>query len=1091
MKKPVLLIALLLICICSFARHSHTRNKSNVVYRNQYQRITCAEFSTFEIRNGRIYAWGENQGALGIGTLTLQENSPVQVGTDSNWISIGAGIGGNHTLAIKADGSLWAWGANDYGQLGIGNTIFQSSPVQVGADHDWIGVSSGVYHSLALKANGTLWAWGKNGSGELGTGDTIGHITPIQIGVGNDWVCIASGDIYSAAIKADGTLWLWGDNNYGVLGLGDTLSRWAPTQVGTDDKWVTIVNSARCNVALKADGSRWCWGQNDNWELGIGDNSPHYSPVLGEADRDWTWLAAGLHGLGLKDDGHLWGWGRNTEDEFGQGWAYPSYAYSPMLLNISTDWTGAVVGLNEFTFLLRSNGHLWGTGANWWGQLGLGYAGFQPVDTLTQSSTPATEWVSGSTGASHTAAIYSDGSLWTWGSNDHGQLGLGNTTEQHNKVQVGAGSTWTAAACGSNYTLALQANGSLWAWGLNTDGQLGTGNNSEQHSPVQVGGNWAAMAAGDAHALALKADGTLWAWGNNSTGQLGLGNYTNQNAPTQIGQDSTWIAIATGEGHSLGLKADGTLWAWGLNLYGQLGTGNNTIQDAPVQVGNDNHWTAISAGANYSMALKADGTLWAWGQNADGQLGLGNNSNYNTPQQVSGSNWIALNAGRNHSIAYRADGSIWSWGDNGYGQLGLGNNTNFNTPQQLSQPAIVHIFTGPEADHSGILKYTRSLICLAGKNDHGQLGDGSVLDKNTFSCMNDCVIPGITITVSPDDSVCSNEALTFTATITNGGPTPGYQWFKNNVAVGSNSDTYNAGMLNNGDQIKCVLTGSAACNVYPTDTSNVITMYVTDTVTPSISIASDLGDTICQELVATYTATITNGGPNPVYHWYENNLPVGSNSPTYVPQQVSGHTIKCVLISSAVCASPDSLASATHTLVILPVTIPQVTITANPGTAIAQNQSVTFTATVTNATNPQYQWRKNGSNLPGETQQTYTTTTLQNGDQVACRVRGLSECDTALSAPLTMSVWAVNVVNVGNATMWVNVYPNPVKDILQIGYSNITEGQMELCDMAGKLLIQQPLSHSLDLKGLASGVYLLHVLDKATGYESVHMVVKD
>jgi hypothetical protein len=218
---------------------------------------------------------------------------------------------------------------------------------------------------------------------------------------------------------------------------------------------------------------------------------------------------------------------------------------------------------------------------------------------------------------------------------------------------------------------------------------------------------------------------------------------------------------------------------------------------------------------------------------------------------------------------------------------------------------------------------------------------------------------------------------------------------------------------------------------------------------------------------------------------------VGSNSPTYVPQQVSGHTIKCVLVSSAVCASPDSVTSTTHTLTILPVTIPQVTITANPGTAIAQNQSVTFTANVTNATNPQYQWKKNGSNIAGATQQTYTTTTLQNGDQIACRVRGLSACDTAISAPVTMTVWPVNVNSVAAGQWQLAVYPNPVKDILQIGYSNITEGKMELCDMAGKVLIRQPLGHSMDMKGLASGVYMLHVLDKATGYESVHMVVKE
>jgi len=1071
----------------TFAKHSNTRNKSNIVYRNHYQRISAGAYMSYEIRNGKIYDWGYNaSGQLGIGN-TIQQNSPIQMGNDSNWLSISADW--SFALAIKSDGTLWGWGDNSHGQLGIGNTIQQNSPVQIGIDHNWAKIVCGEHFSLALKTDGSLWAWGRNLHGQLGTGDTIEQHLPTLIS-NNKWVAISSdaGSFSSAAIKYDGSLWAWGSNLYGTLGLGDTLDRFSPTQIGSDHDWVLI----SCNesfLAVKANGSLWGWGQNNTGQLGLGDTIIRKLPIQVGTEHTWIKVLASPHAFGLKDNGTIWAWGFNGEGQMALGFIGGTYL-SPIQPNNESYWVDFSLGVQGNTILEQSNSSLWNCGLNQFGQLGLGYVNLWE-DTLHAVSTPATEWVSGSVGSSHTAAIYSDGSLWTWGYNNHGQLGLGTTTEQHSPVQLGAGTTWTAAACGTDHTLALQANGSLWAWGKNTDGQLGTGNNTEQHSPVQVSGTWTAMAAGDAHSMALKADGSLWTWGNNNTGQLGLGNYTNQNSPQQVGQDSTWIAIAAGEGHSLGLKADGTLWAWGLNLYGQLGTGNNTIQDAPVQVGNDHDWTAISAGANHSMALKADGSLWAWGQNSAGQLGNGNNSNQSSPVQVSGSNWIALNAGAEHSIAYKADGSIWDWGNNGYGQLGLGNNTNYNTPQQVSQPAIVHMFAGPEAYHTGIIKDTRSLICLAGHNDHGQLGDGSILDKNTFNCINDCVIPGITITVSPDDSVCSNETVYFTATITNGGPTPSYQWFKNNVPVGFNSSSYYPNTLSNGDQVKCVLTGSAACNVYPTDTSNVITMTVTDTVTPTISIASDLGDTICQELVATYTATITNGGPNPVYHWYENNLPVGSNSPTYVPQQVSGHTIKCVLISNAVCASPDSLASATHTLVILPVTIPQVNITVSPGAVISQNQSVTFTANVTNATNPQYQWKKNGSNIAGETQQTYTTTTLQMGDQIACRVRGLSACDTAISAPISMTVWAVNVPSVAAGQWQLAVYPNPVKDILQIGYSNITEGKMELCDMTGKVLIKQPLSHSMDLKGLASGVYMLRVLDKASGYESLHMVVKE
>ncbi len=1090
MKKLLFITYVMLLHNTLYAQHSFTRNKSAVKYRNDYVRMTCMRNDIFEIRNGRLYGWGANGIAeLGLGNFT-EYDSPIQSGTDSNWINVSISLG-QFTLAIKSDGTLWAWGYNNYGQLGIGNTNIQTLAVQVGNDQDWTKIFSAASgHSLAIKADGSLWSWGRNLDGQLGLGDTVNRHAPTQVGNEHNWVAIGGGVNCSWALKADGSLWTWGANDDGQLGLGDTLQRYSPVQVGNSNKWVQVPYSCNSFLGIQADGSLWGWGANGSGNLGLGDTADRWNPTRIGSEKDWVWVESGGNSMALKSNGQLWGWG-DDEGALGLGYDDTNIWKLPILINNSNDWVS--ISAVQKTYALKAGGSIWATGLNDVGQMGLGYANWNPIDTYTATSTPALEWISGATGGNHTLALYSDGTIWSWGDNANGQLGTGNTTEVHAPVQVGSDTAWVALMAGTAHSLAMKSDGSIWAWGRNSSGELGTGNNTEQHSPVQVSGTWASIAAGDAHSMALKADGSLWTWGNNNTGQLGLGNYTNQNSPTQVGQDSIWIAIAAGEGHSLGLKADGTLWAWGLNLYGQLGTGNNTIQDAPVQVGTDHDWTAITAGANHSMALKADGTLWAWGQNTSGQLGLGNNSNYNTPQQVSGSNWIAINAGAEHSIAYRADGSIWSWGDNGYGQLGLGNNTNFNTPQQVSQPAIVHMFAGPEAYHTGIIKDTRSLICLAGHNDHGQLGDSSTIDKNTFNCLNECVIPGITISVAPGNSICANDTATFTASVTNGGPTPSYQWFKNNVPVGNNSDTWiaNPGVLANGDQIKCVLTGSAACNVYPTDTSNIITMTVTDTVTPTITIASDLGDTICQELVATYTATITNGGPNPVYHWYENNLPVGSNSPTYVPQQVSGHTIKCVLISNAVCASPDSLASATHTLVILPVTIPQVNVTVNPGAVISQNQSVTFTANVTNATNPQYQWKKNGSNIAGETQQTYTTTTLQMGDQIACRVRGLSACDTAISAPISMTVWAVNVNSVAAGQWQLTVYPNPVKDILQIGYSNITEGKMELCDMAGKVLIKQPLSHSMDLKGLASGVYMLRVLDKASGYESLHMVVKE
>jgi hypothetical protein len=129
--------------------------------------------------------------------------------------------GGNFTVALKSNGTLWAWGMNSVGQLGTGNTTQQNSPVQVGSDADWIVVKAGGSHVIALKANGTLWAWGNNGSGQLGDGTTTNRLSPIQVGTGNNWVSIAAGYTTSAAINGSKALWMWGANNGGQIGINN------------------------------------------------------------------------------------------------------------------------------------------------------------------------------------------------------------------------------------------------------------------------------------------------------------------------------------------------------------------------------------------------------------------------------------------------------------------------------------------------------------------------------------------------------------------------------------------------------------------------------------------------------------------------------------------------------------------------------------------------------------------------------------------------------------------------------------------------------------------------------------------------------
>jgi len=180
---------------------------------------------------------------------------------------------------------------------------------------------------------------------------------------------------------------------------------------------------------------------------------------------------------------------------------------------------------------------------------------------------------------------------------------------------------------GYNHTLATKTDGTLWSWGYNGGGQLGVGDITNRSSPVQVGAltTWATIAGGNGTSIAIKTDGTLWSWGDNTYGNLGLGNTTNYSSPKQVGALTNWLTMRMGNTsrNTIATKIDGTLWSWGININGVLGLGNITNYSSPKQVGALTTWLNISAGAYFTIATKTDNTLWAWGANFYGQLGLG------------------------------------------------------------------------------------------------------------------------------------------------------------------------------------------------------------------------------------------------------------------------------------------------------------------------------------------------------------------------------------------------------------------------------------------------------------------------------------
>jgi alpha-tubulin suppressor-like RCC1 family protein len=353
-------------------------------------------------------------------------------------------------------------------------------------------------------------------------------------------------------------------------------------------------------------------------------------------------------------------------------------------------------------FAINSNGNLWSWGGNSYGQLGLG-------DTTRRSSPVqiGTSLWSKIAADFHTVAIQSNGTLWGWGRNNIGQLGLSDVTDRSSPVQIGTDSNWSKVSVRSSSigypqrrgnTLAIKTDGTLWAWGTNGFGQLGLNNTIGRYSPVQVGTEsyWSQISCGYDHTVAIQSNGTLWSWGYNGQGQLGLNTSTTAvYSPVQIGTLSSWSKISAGKANVLAIKTDGTLWTWGSNQYGVLGVGvnsNSLNYSTPVQIGVLNDWMEISTYAYSFLAIKNNKTLWACGYNSQGQLGLSDTVDRSSPVQVGTlSTWTRISS--SYSSLATQDGSLWSWGRNGFGQLGLNTTTSYSSPIQLSGFSIQKYIT--------------------------------------------------------------------------------------------------------------------------------------------------------------------------------------------------------------------------------------------------------------------------------------------------------------------------------------------------------------------------------------------------------------
>ncbi len=631
--------------------------------------------------NGRATLWGDNSSyKFGIGVNTDQK-VPVLSGTDGYVKMVG---GSQHTLGLKADGSLWVsgWGSS-YGTLGLGATTTAQVPTRIAGT--WIDVAAGDLHSLAVASDGTLWAWGWNSSYQIGDGTMTNRTVPTFIDVtlqaGEVFERVAAGRDFSFALTNQGRLYAWGSNSYGKLGVGDYSTHYVPTLVGADTDWESVSCGYSHALAIKTSGAVYGAGSSSDGQLGFASGSYNAFTLLLSGDTVSALAAGDYHSLFIKTDGSLWATGTNDYGQLGDGTLVKRTA--PIRVGSGTNWSRIAAG-DDFSVAVESGGTTWFWGNNDRYQSGLGYN----TDVLSPVNI-----------ASGVAKVFSSGlrtwvldaagtTLRAWGSNSSGQLGLGDSVNRVVPVVtaaglLGAGESWIQVSDSGSHAFLLRNDGALYVAGNNSAGTFGDGSTTSSSTFIRVGTDtWLDIAAGYSHSAGVKSDGTLWVWGTaDATGKLGNGTSSETvSAPAQIGTATNWVGVDIGENYGVAFNSVGEIWTWGEASYCRLGNDDDppypeepVDQFSPVRIHDGVAWQPASVGADFASgwARTAAGEMYGWGYGYYGQFGFNNWTNQPVPIRfLSGSTVSRFSFGYYHSLTVLSDGTLWSAGNNRDGESG-------------------------------------------------------------------------------------------------------------------------------------------------------------------------------------------------------------------------------------------------------------------------------------------------------------------------------------------------------------------------------------------------------------------------------------
>ena len=649
------------------------------IYGNELSKIIRVEAhgdNSFAINeDGEVYAWGKDFGSKATKLTDLENVIDVSTsyfvkadGTAYRMANLekltivgqvrAMDEGYDHSVFLTTEGKAYGIGSNDYGQLGNGSTdIAANAVVAIRKDENNLlenitQIEAGDRYTLILTSDGSVYTSGLNENGKLGTDlETISVVTPIKNNNISNAMIISAGNDHAVVAKTDGSVYSWGKGNVGQLGNRLTKDSIIPVMVGQ-----YIIRMDKKNIVL---------GKTDTE---IVKAKVNYFNILKEDIIDINSISKNTQVARIRklndNDASL------TEDEIAKG--YKAFEIE----GVKAGTTNIVLTEQE----TNSNGII-------------------QIEVLPESGiiiSPMVETVS-----NHTVTLKTNGTVWTYGQNEYGQLGTGDTAnyDEPKQVEFPEGTVIKQIAVGEYHSVALDTEGNVWTWGRNNYYQLGN-TGSDSNTPVMVTGipKVTHIASGTNSVMCVTENNKLIAWGQNAYGELGIGQNINKITPTIINGVHDVLDVQGGKNHYLVLKTTGELFTVGSNLYGQLGldlgerTRINTFENIPSNL----KYGSISTGWSSNVAITIDGTAYCWGQNTFGNLGNGTKDNITSLTQVSGINGVVeADVGKTHTILRDYNQEVYLAGTNANGQLGDGTkDNNFSFTKNLNIDDVLRVAAG-------------------------------------------------------------------------------------------------------------------------------------------------------------------------------------------------------------------------------------------------------------------------------------------------------------------------------------------------------------------------------------------------------------